>query len=255
MKINSCGEKLLEGRKVFVTGASRGIGRAIAEVFAEQGAELHLNALNSETLEHTADSIRAQHNVSVTTYVFDVSDDQTVKNAFQRYHKANKNLDVLVNNAGVMNDGLLAMLTSQKLDHTFSVNVFGAVYCAQYASRLMVRQQQGSIINIGSIVGENGRAGQSMYGASKAAVTSLTKTWAKEFGGSNIRVNAICPGLIDTDLLGTLTNDDKRSAIENVGLGRIGKAEEVARAALFLASDWSSYITGQVLGVDGGMVI
>ena len=147
-------EKLLQGRKAFITGASRGIGRAIAEHYVAQGAELHLNAVCKERLELTAQEISRHYDVPVYCYAFDVAEPDAVKQAFQGYRKTHGELDILVNNAGIMNDSLLAMVSSDQLKHTFSTNVFGPVYCSQYASRLMARQNNGVIINVGSIMGE-----------------------------------------------------------------------------------------------------
>ena len=245
---------LLEGKKVFITGASRGIGLAIADYFANSGAELHLNALDQAALENLADRIKHEYDVSVYCYPFDVSDKQAVKNAFQEFQQQHKSLDVLVNNAGVMLNGLLSMTTDAMIEKSFSTNVYGPIYCTQYASRIMARNKQGSIINLGSHVGDFGHQGQSVYAASKSAVLGLTKSWAKEFAPMGIRVNAISPGMIKTDLIQTLSEDDIHENLKQIALQRLGMPEEIAKVALFLASDLSSYMTGQTLAVDGGML-
>ena len=245
--------ELLRNKKVFITGASRGIGLAIAESFAMAGAELHLNALNEAYLLAQVQRIQQNYDVPVFMHVFDVSDPQAVKLAFQSFQKNHKSLDVLVNNAGVMLNGLLSMTTEKALEKIFSTNVYGSMYCAQYASRIMSRKNQGVIINLASFVGSHGYSGQSAYASSKAAIEGLTKSWSKEFAGVGIRVNAISPGMIDTDLLHSLGEDDLQKNLDNIALKRLGLPKEVAQVALFLASNMSSYMTGQILAVDGGM--
>ncbi len=245
--------KQLDGRKAFITGASKGIGKAIAHSFAEQGAEVHLNARNKNDLEALAEEIRGRHNCKAYVYPCDISNPEDVKQAFVNYRATNRQLDILVNNAGIMQNSLLGMVLPEHILQTFSTNVFGSVYCAQLASRFMMRQRSGVILNIGSIVGEEGRSGQSVYGASKSAITGFTKSLAKELAGFDIRVNAISPGMIETELLEGLAENKRLEAISNIALGRIGSANEVAQVALFLVSDAASYITGQVIGVDGGM--
>lgn len=245
---------LLQGKKVFITGASRGIGLAIAECFAKAGAELYLNALDQTRLEAEAARIKEQFKVPVYAYPFDVSDKQAVKHAFQNFQQEHKTLDVLINNAGIMLNSQLSMASDQLIEKSFGTNVYGAIYCAQYASRIMARNKQGSIINLGSHVGDVGHEGQSIYAASKAAVIGLTKSWAKEFSDMGIRVNAISPGMIKTDLLQPLSEETIQDNLKKIPLQRLGLPEEVAKVALFLASDLSSYMTGQTLSVDGGML-
>lgn len=243
----------LKGKRVFITGASRGIGLAIARRLGSAGAELHLNARSLEKLETVAEALRQSCSVPVYTHAFDVADPEQVKQAFRAYQSTFKELDVLVNNAGVMHNALLAMSSVDQIQQTFSSNVLGAIYCSQFATRLMARNKQGVIINIGSRIADLGYSGQSIYAASKAALDGLTRSWAKEFSLMNIRVNAVHPGMIDTGLLAGLSEEQKKQVQSNITLGRIGQPDEVAQAVLFLASDMSSYITGQILAVDGGM--
>ncbi len=165
--------------------------------------------------------------------------------------KLTKKLDILVANAGVLDDALIGMVTQSQIENTFNTNTFGVLYCAQYASRLMGRNKCGSIINMTSIMGTHGNIGQAVYAGSKAAVIGITKSLSKELAPLNIRVNAIAPGVIDTDMVATLAAE----RIASIKMGRIGRPEEVANVALFLASDLSTYVTGQVIGVDGGMII
>jgi 3-oxoacyl-[acyl-carrier protein] reductase len=170
----------------------------------------------------------------------DVADSAQVAVFYRKVFDRYRRLDVLVNNAGVLGDAVVGMIADDLIDNTMATNVKGAIYNLQAAARLMQRKKTGSIINLSSIIGTRGNRGQTVYGTSKAAIIGLTQSAAKDLAPANIRVNAIAPGYIDTP---------------NIGLGRIGKAEEVANAILFLASDLSSYVTGQVLGVDGGMVL
>ena len=173
------------------------------------------------------------------------------RKVFDRYRR----LDVLVNNAGILGDAVIGMIGDDLIDNTLATNVKGAIYNLQAAARLMQRKKTGSIINLSSIIGTRGNRGQTVYGASKAAIIGLTQSAAKDLAPANIRVNAIAPGYIDTPMIAHLDPATHATRIANIGLGRVGKAEEVANAILFLASDLSSYVTGQVLGVDGGMVI
>jgi 3-oxoacyl-[acyl-carrier protein] reductase len=185
----------------------------------------------------------------------DVSDANSVKNAFQEIYSKYKGLDVLICNAGVIDSALIGMVTEEKIHRVFGINVNGVLYCCQYGSRLMARRGGGSIINVSSIMGVSGAAGQSVYASSKAAVIGITKSLAKELAPSNIRVNAIAPGFIDTEMARSISPEKFQERLDSIKMGRIGKPEEVASVISFLAGDDSKYVTGQVIGVDGGMLI
>ncbi|MFY9512604.1 MAG: SDR family NAD(P)-dependent oxidoreductase, partial [Rubrivivax sp.] len=192
---------------------------------------------------------------SAAALVCDVADDAQVKTMFQAVFKQHKRLDVLLANAGVLDDALIGMASRAQIERVFAVNTFGVLYCAQYASRLMARNGGGSIVNIASIIGTHGNAGQAVYGGSKAAVLGITKSLAKELAPAGVRVNAIAPGFIDTAMTRALPEATFAQRLASIAMGRIGTAEDVAKVALFLASDLSAYVTGQVIGVDGGMLI
>lgn len=170
-------------------------------------------------------------------------------------YKRIKRLDILVNNAGVLDDALIGMVTRDQIQQVFDVNTFGLLYCSQYAARLMARNQCGSIVNLSSIIATHGNEGQAVYGGSKAAVIGITKSLAKELAQNNIRVNAIAPGFIDTDMTRALPAEVFQARVDSIKMGRIGHPDEVANVALFLASNLSTYVTGQTIGVDGGMLI
>lgn len=246
---------VLDGRRVLITGASRGIGRAIAQVFAREQATLYLNGRDEERLVALADELSAHYGVDCSVLAFDVADSDAVKAGFRKLFAQMKTLDVLINNAGIRDDALLAMVTPKSLEQSFAVNSFGAFYCAQYAARMMRRNGGGSIVNMASAMALGGYPGQSVYAASKAALVGMTRSLAKELSGDKIRVNAIAPGLIETDLVADLTSAQRDQHIKQIALGRMGQAEEVARCALFLSCDWSGYMTGELLHVDGGMAL
>ena len=246
---------LLSGKKVLITGASRGIGKAIAHFFAQQGAEIFLNGRDETALAQLKDELVATYSATVHLAIFDVAEAESVKQGFRTLFAVTKSLDVLVNNAGILDDALIGMVSQMQIQQTFSANTFSVLYCSQYAARMMQRNKQGSIINMASIIGRVGNAGQAVYGGSKAAVIGITQSLAKELATQNIRVNAIAPGFIDTDMAHSLSDDKFQQRLDSIAMGRIGSPEEVAKVALFLASDLSSYVTGQVIGVDGGMLI
>lgn len=250
------GSALLEGKVILVTGAARGIGRACAEACVAQGATVLVNARDTDRATLAAAEISAAFPAGrALPVVFDVRDGAAVRTAFAAVHKEHRRLDALINNAGILRDALVAMVNDALLDEVMSINFTGTFYCAQMASRLMARQNSGSIINLSSIIGREGNIGQSVYAASKAAVLGLTYSLAKELGPNNIRVNAIAPGFIDTDMITAVPDERRQQIIDGIRMKRLGTAQDVAGAAVFLASDLSTYVTGQVLGVDGGMTI
>lgn len=238
-----------------ITGASRGIGAAIAKLFASQGATLYLNGRDQLKLQGLCQQLSSEFGISCSPLPFDVSDAGAVKQGFQQLFKLTKKLDVLINNAGILDDALLSMIGQPQLENTFKTNTFSVLYCSQYASRLMQRQGGGSIINLASIIGRVGNSGQTAYGGSKAAVIGMTLSMAKELAAAQIRVNAIAPGFIDTEMTRMLPADKYQQRLQSIAMGRVGTAEDIANTALYLASDLSAYVTGQVIGVDGGMLI
>ena len=246
---------LLAGKRVLITGATRGIGLAIAERFAAEGASLYLNGRDGPRVSQLAERLSREFGVACAPLLFDVADPEAVKAAFRELFTQTKVLDVLVNNAGILDDALIGMVTPAQIERTFACNSFSVLYCSQYAARMLQRNGGASIINLSSIIGRVGNAGQAVYGGSKAAVIGMTQSLAKELATQQIPVNAIAPGFIDTDMAHSLSEDKFQQRLDSIAMGRIGSADEVAKVALFLASELSSYVTGQVIGVDGGMLI
>lgn len=246
----------LSGRVGVVTGASRGIGRGIAETFARNGMNLILSGRSDgEALAAFADDLAARHGVRVDTVLGDVADPSTTAALAKAAFSTHRKLDVWVNNAGVLIDGLVGMVPQADINQTLGVNLAGVINGVQSAARLMQRNRSGSIINMASIIGRFGNVGQVVYGASKAGVIGATLSAAKELAPHNIRVNAIAPGFIETDMVRQLPEDKYAERMASIGMGRIGTPDDIANAALFLASDLSAYVTGQTIGVDGGMVV
>jgi len=242
-----------KNKVVFITGSTRGIGWATAKYFAESGATVLINgAHNQKTLDNCVKNLKDNFNINSNGYLFDVSDYEAVKNAYKQIFSDYKRLDILVNNAGVLYGSLIGMLEQNKVKRMLDVNLKGSIYNLQFASRLMSRNKSGSIINICSILGLRGSVGQSAYSSSKAGLIGLTKSAAKELAPNNIRVNAIAPGMINTDMANKgMTSNKINQRISEIGMGRFGEPEEVAQVICFLASSLSSYITGQTIGVDG----
>ncbi len=245
----------LGGKVAIVTGASRGIGRAIALKFAQAGVKVVINyAGNLTAAEEVLESIVClqgealivQGDVSKTADV-----DNLIKQTVERFGR----IDILVNNAGITRDNLLMRMKEDDWDVVLNTNLKGVFYCTKAVAKIMMKQRYGKIINMTSVVGLTGNAGQANYAAAKAGVIGFTKSMAKELASRNINVNAIAPGFIDTDMTQGLTDQVKTAMVANIPLTRLGQADDVGNAALFLASDFSSYITGQTLHVDGGMVM
>ncbi|OUL17128.1 3-oxoacyl-ACP reductase [bacterium AM6] len=247
---------LLEGKVALITGASRGIGEATVRAYLAQGAHVVATARDVAGLQPMLDSVReTSPDARLDAVALDVTDPASVRDAFQGVFKKHRRLDVLVSNAGVLQDALIGMVTPEQIQQVFSVNTYGVLYCAQYASRLMARNGGGSIINLASIIGVNGNVGQAVYGGSKAAVIGITLSLSKELAPTNIRVNAIAPGFIDTDMARSIGSEKYAERVASIAMDRVGAPAEVANVAVFLGSDLSSYVTGQVIGVDGGMLI
>ena len=242
---------ILTNKVALITGCNRGIGMSIALKFAEVGATVYANARESGSLEEMSNQ-KFEFGSIIPVY-FDVRDTEAMKSTFSKIKKEQGKLDCLVNNAGILVDTLLTMLDRQTLRDIYEVNVFSVFELMSYASRMMIKQAGGSIINIASICGdEGGMRGQSAYSSSKGAIIALTKTAAKEFGEYNIRVNAISPGFIDTDMFRSGPEEIQDKLVEGVYLqSRVGRADEVADVCLFLASNQSRYVNGENIRVDG----
>lgn len=247
--------RLLEGKVCLVTGASRGIGQETVRVFAEEGARVYANARRMGELDASCQELSQRYATRVVPLYFDVKDTQEAKKALLQINREEKHLDVLVNNAGIMQDALIGMVQQQTIQDVFETNVFAVIQMTQMATRLLQRSSGGSIINLSSIVGVQGNAGQIVYAASKGAVISMTKTAAKELAEKNIRVNAIAPGMIDTDMFRAIGEERMQKRLSSIGMRRLGEPLDVARVCLFFASDLSAYISGQILGVDGCAII
>ncbi|MBD3296365.1 MAG: 3-oxoacyl-[acyl-carrier-protein] reductase [Candidatus Omnitrophica bacterium] len=246
---------MLDNRTAMITGAARGIGRDIALTFAEAGADLAICDVNEEALAKTADEIERKTGRKVITGKIDVTAPEDVKNFVKKTLDNFDELDILVNNAGITRDNLAMRMSEEEWDMVLDVNLKGAFNCIKAAIRPMMKKKSGRIVNMASIIGLMGNAGQANYAASKGGLIALTKSMAKELGSRNINVNAIAPGFIKTDMTDKLGDEARGRLLGLIPMGRMGETADVANAALFLASDKASYITGQVITVDGGMVM
>lgn len=243
-------------RVALVTGGSRGIGLATARVLAEDGWSLVLAGRDENRLKAAGETLRqAFPGTEVEGLATDVADEVRVRDLFRQVQARHGRLDGLVNAAGILHEAPLAMTRAGDLQHTVAVNLFGSYYCCQYGARLMARHRRGAIVNLASAVGEQGAAGQSAYAASKSAVDGMTRSMARELGPQGIRVNAVAPGLIETDMTAAYRGERGRRVIARTALGRAGSAEEVAALIAFLVSDRAAYVTGQVLAIDGGLAL
>ncbi len=245
----------LNGEIALVTGGSRGIGKAICLALAQQGAEVFVNYVsNKQKAEETCDEIIKAGGKALPTG-FDVSDTVATQTAVETLVKERGKISILVNNAGITRDGLMMRYSMEDWDSVLNTNLRGAFVASQAVVRPMMKNRHGSIIHISSISGVMGNPGQAAYCAAKAGLIGLTKSMAKELAPRNIRVNAIAPGFIETDMTDELTPEQKEMLLKNIPLGRIGKADEIAQATAFLASKAANYITGQVLIIDGGLAM
>lgn len=245
--------KLLEGKTALITGAGRGIGKAIAIKFAEAGANIAFTDLSiSDAAKDTEEQLKAI-GVKAKVYASNAANYEATHNTVNDILKDFGTIDVLINNAGITKDGLMMRMTEEQWDAVINVNLKSAFNFIHAVTPIMMKQKSGSIVNMSSVVGVSGNAGQSNYSASKAGMIGLAKSMAKEIGSRNIRVNAIAPGFIITDMTGALTEEVRKSWESTIPMRRGGTPNDVANVALFLASDLSSYVTGQVIHVCGGM--
>lgn len=246
---------LLEGKTALVTGASRGIGRAVAVALAAAGAKVAVNyAGNDAAAEETKAAIEAAGGTAILVKA-DIADCEAVEKMVADTVEAFGQIDILVNNAGITRDGLLMRMKNEDFDAVINTNLKGVYYTTKAVTKLMMKKRYGRIINMASVVGLTGNAGQANYAAAKAGVIGFSKTVAKELASRGITCNMVAPGLIATDMTKDLPEKAKEAMMTSIPLGRAGQPEDVAQAVLFLASDNASYITGQVINVDGGMVM
>lgn len=247
--------KLLENKVALITGASRGIGREIAKKFAEQGANIAFTYLSSIEKGQALEAELASYGIKAKGYRSDASDYAAAEQLITDVVSDFKTLDILVNNAGITRDTLLMRMSEEQWDEVLRVNLKSVFNLTKAATKPMMRAKQGSIINMTSVVGLMGNAGQANYSASKAGIIGFTKSVGKELGSRNIRSNAIAPGFIETEMTGELNEKALEDWLKNIPLKRAGQGDDVANACVFLGSDMSKYITGQVLQVDGGMLM
>ena len=246
---------MLKNKNAVVTGATRGIGREIAFTLAENGANVEINyrTLN-EDVERLIEELKS-YGTNIVAVKCDISDEEEVKNFIAESKKQLGSIDILINNAGITKDGLLMRMKEKDFSDVLDVNLKGTFITTREAASIMMKQRHGKIINISSVVGVIGNAGQCNYAASKAGVIGFSKSVARELASRNITVNVVAPGFINTDMTGVLPEKVKESMLQGIPLKRIGEPKDIANAVLFLASDLSNYITGQVINVDGGMVM
>jgi len=246
--------KLLENKVVIITGASKGIGKGMALKFAENGADVAFTYLSSEEKAKEVEKELAALGVKAKGYKSDASDFEQATKLVEDVAKEFGKIDALVNNAGITKDGLLMRMSEENWDDVIRINLKSVFNMTKAVMKTMMKQRHGSIINMSSVVGVNGNAGQSNYSASKAGIIGFTKSIAKELGSRNIRSNAIAPGFIETEMTAKLDQDVVANWVKEIPLKRAGQTEDVADVAMFLASDMSSYVTGQTIHVCGGML-
>ena len=247
-------QKYLTDKVALVTGASRGLGKAIALALAQEGAAIAAVARSEDALKETLEAIRAAGGTA-EPFALDVSDEAAVEATVDKITTRFQHVDILVNNAGVTRDGLLMRMKSEDWDAVLNTNLKGAFNLTKHVGRMMVKQRAGRIVNISSVIGLMGNAGQANYAASKAGLIGFSKSVAREFASRGITCNVICPGFIETDMTRGLGEELRKKLLERIPLQRLGQPEDVAGVAAFLCSPAANYITGQILTVDGGMVM
>lgn len=246
---------MLKGKKAIITGGVRGIGLGIAEEFCKNGADVMITYRGNDVAAKEAAVKLAQYSTRVIVSKGDVADEGYAAAAVEQAAAKLGGVDILVNNAGITNDKLMARMTFDDFMKVINTNLAGTFNFSKAAAAVMMKKRYGRIINMSSIVGVKGNAGQANYSASKAGIIGLTKSNAKELGRRNITVNAIAPGFIETDMTAVLSDKQREAVLDGMSIKRFGTVEDIAKLAVFLASDSASYITGQVIGVDGGMII
>lgn len=246
--------KDLENKQVIITGAAQGIGLAIAGKFGRAGAVVHIIDLQEDAIKKAELQLQGQ-GYKVKGHIADVTNSDQIETIFKSIAEEHLNIDILINNAGITRDGLVMKMKESDWDAVINVNLKGTFICTQKVCRYMLRQKQGVIINIASVIGIMGNAGQANYAASKGGIIAFTKSVAREFASRNIRVNAVAPGFIETEMTRTLPQEVIEKYAQAIPLKRMGSVQDVADACLFLASDSSAYITGQTIHVDGGLIM
>ena len=244
----------LEGKVALVTGAAYGIGFAIAQAFAQAGARIAFNCRDEQHLRKALADYEAL-GIAAKGYIADVTDEAQVRTLVDNVTRDLGTIDILVNNAGITRDGLLMMMKETDFDDVINTNLKGAFLCMKAVARTMMKQRYGRIVNLSSVVGLRGNAGQVNYAASKAGVIGMTKSLAKELASRGVTVNAVAPGFMETDMTAAMPEAAKTATLAAIPMGRMGAAEDVAKAVAFLASEEAGYITGQVVAVDGGMAM
>ena len=244
----------MKNKVVLVTGSGRGIGFGIAKTFAEMEAITVILDINQEIVDNAVAELK-QAGFNAHGYVLDVTNSELVGSVFKQINKDFGSLDVLINNAGITKDNLLMRMKESEWDAVINVNLKGTFNCTQKICRYMMKQKNGVILNIASVIGIMGNAGQANYAASKGGIIALTKSTAKELASRNVRANAIAPGFIETDMTASLSPEVVENYAKAIPLGKMGHAEDIANLCLFLASDGAKYITGQTINVDGGLIM
>ncbi|MDO6993690.1 3-oxoacyl-[acyl-carrier-protein] reductase [Brachyspira innocens] len=243
----------LKNKTAIVTGSSRGIGKKIAEALAKEGANIIVTATNLDKASQVAEELKSSYNIETLALQHDAKSSESCKEVIAKTIEKFNSIDILVNNAGITKDMLVIQMDDSAWNDVISTNLSGAFYMSREAAKTMLRARKGKIINISSVIGKMGNAGQVNYAAAKAGIIGITKSMAKEFAPRNICVNAIAPGFIQTDMTDVLSEDTVKGIMSITPLKRLGTPEDVANLVLFLSSDMSSYITGEVIAVDGGM--
>lgn len=243
----------LKGKTAIITGSSRGIGRAIAESLAKEGANVVVTATTQDKADSVASEIKSKYGVEALGFAHDVKSSSSCKDIVSKVVEKFNSIDILVNNAGITRDKLVMQMDDEDWSSVVDTNLSGAFYMAREVSRIMLKARSGKIINISSVIGKMGNAGQANYASAKAGLIGMTKSMAKEFAARGVCVNAIAPGFIQTDMTDVLSEDVVKNIMGAIPLKKLGSVADIANMILFLSSDISNYITGEVIAVDGGM--